>query len=98
MNKTAKIINISNVSGGVGKSTTAIELATYFGMQGKKVLIVDADMQASATDCIGAKGQPLTIKELQAMDEKIESRGMGKYSSKCPYAECRKIKGLENIY
>ena len=38
MNKTAKIINISNVSGGVGKSTTAIELATYFGMQGKKVL------------------------------------------------------------
>lgn len=73
MNKTAKIINISNVSGGVGKSTTAIELATYFGMQGKKVLIVDADMQASATDCIGAKGQPLTIKELQAMDEKIES-------------------------
>ena len=45
MNKTAKIINISNVSGGVGKSTTAIELATYFGMQGKKVLIVDADMQ-----------------------------------------------------
>ena len=56
MNKTAKIINISNVSGGVGKSTTAIELATYFGMQGKKVLIVDADMQASATDCIGAKG------------------------------------------
>ena len=73
MNKTAKIINISNVSGGVGKSTTAIELATYFGMKGKKVLIVDADMQASATDCIGAKGQPLTIKELQAMDEKIES-------------------------
>lgn len=73
MNKTAKIINISNVSGGVGKSTTAIELATYFGMQGKKVLIVDADMQASATDSIGAKGQPLTIKELQKMDEKIES-------------------------
>mgnify|MGYP005870775637 FL=1 len=73
MNKTAKIINISNVSGGVGKSTTAIELATYFGLQGRKVLIVDADMQASATDCIGAKGQPLTIKELQAMDEKIES-------------------------
>ena len=54
MNKTANIINISNVSGGVGKSPTAIELATYFGMKGKKVLIVDADMQDSATDCIGA--------------------------------------------
>lgn len=70
--KSAKIINISNVSGGVGKSTTAIELATYFGIKGKTVLIVDADMQASATDCIGAKGQPLTVKELQAMDEKID--------------------------
>lgn len=70
--KTAKIINISNVSGGVGKSTTAIELATYFGINQKKVLIVDADMQASATDCIGAKGQPLSLKELNTLDDKIE--------------------------
>ena len=31
-----KLLNISNVSGGVGKSTTAIELATYFGMQAKR--------------------------------------------------------------
>ena len=69
----AKVINISNVSGGVGKSTTAIELATYFGMKGKKCLIVDADMQASATDCIGSKGVPLTIKELNNMNEKIRS-------------------------
>lgn len=69
----AKVINISNVSGGVGKSTTAIELATYFGMQGQKCLIVDADMQASATDCIGSKGVPLTLKELNNMDEKIKS-------------------------
>ena len=70
--KTAKIINISNVSGGVGKSTTAIELATYFGIHGKKVLIVDADMQASATDCIGAKGQPLSLKELNSLDDRID--------------------------
>ena len=71
--KELKVINISNVSGGVGKSTTAIELATYFGMQGKKCLIVDADMQASATDCVGDKGVPLTLKELKNMDEKIQS-------------------------
>lgn len=70
--RTAKIINISNVSGGVGKSTTAIELATYFGINGKKVLIVDADMQASATDCIGAKGQPLSLKELNSLDDRID--------------------------
>lgn len=70
---TAKVINVSNVSGGVGKSTTAIELATYFGMCGLKCLLIDADMQASATDCVGEKGLPLTINELSTMDEMIES-------------------------
>lgn len=68
----AIVINVSNVSGGVGKSTTTIELATYFGLNQKKVLVVDADMQASATDSIGAKGTPLALKELNRMDEKIE--------------------------
>ena len=67
--KQAKVINVSNVSGGVGKSTTAIELATYFGMNGHKALVVDADMQASATDCIGAKGAPFTEKELSVMSK-----------------------------
>ncbi len=68
----AKIINVANVSGGVGKSTTAIELATYFGMKGMKCLLVDADMQASATDCIGKKGTPLSLKELSQLDSKID--------------------------
>lgn len=70
--KQAKVINVSNVSGGVGKSTTAIELATYFGMNGHKALVVDADMQASATDCIGAKGAPFTEKELSVMEQKVK--------------------------
>ncbi len=70
--KKSKIINISNVSGGVGKSTTAIELATYFGINEYRVLLVDADMQASATDCIGTNGQTLNLKELNLLDEKIE--------------------------
>lgn len=71
--KKSKIINISNVSGGVGKSTTAIELATYFGITEYRVLLVDADMQASATDCIGTNGQTLNLKELNLLDEKIEN-------------------------
>ena len=70
--KKAIVINVSNVSGGVGKSTTTIELATYFGMVGKKVLVIDADMQASATDSIGYKGSPLTQKELIQMDKRIQ--------------------------
>ena len=69
--KKAKVINVSNVSGGVGKSTTSIELATYFGMNGYKVLVVDSDMQASATDCIGFKGAPFNEKELLIMSERV---------------------------
>lgn len=69
--KKAKVINVSNVSGGVGKSTTSIELATYFGMNGYKVLVVDSDMQASATDCIGFKGAPFNEKELLNMSERV---------------------------
>jgi chromosome partitioning protein len=47
------IYTIVNQKGGVGKTTTAINLGTYLGHYNQNVLIVDMDSQANATSCLG---------------------------------------------
>lgn len=82
-----KIVSIFNQKGGVGKTTTNINLAAYLALKGKKILVLDIDPQGNTSSGLGIDKEniSLTTNDLLLSDESINNMIL-------------EVKKVENLY